>query len=167
MYSQDAFFIAAAVIILLVSAVKLQAQYKTDGEPIITEREGIRQMFLNDSLKKKDTSDNKFVMHKSPLKAVLFSAVLPGAGQFYNESYWKIPVIWGIGGYFIYEMVRSNNKFLDYRDQRDQFILYFGIVYLINVFDAYVDAHLYDFDVSDKVKVGLLKKNLVELKINF
>lgn len=193
MYSQDAFFIAAAVIILLVSAVKLQAQYKTDGETIITEREGIRQMFLNDSLKKKDTSDNKFVMHKSPLKAVLFSAVLPGAGQFYNESYWKIPVIWGIGGYFIYEMVRNNNKFLDYRDlyagsqteqnpqgdarlktlrefyrdQRDQFILYFGIVYLINVFDAYVDAHLYDFDVSDKVKVGLLKKNLVELKINF
>ena len=55
-----------------------------------------------------------------------------------------------------------------YRDQRDQFYLYAGLVYLINIVDAYVDAHLFDFDVSDKIQVQGLKgtKSLMNLKIN-
>jgi hypothetical protein len=106
---------------------------------------------------------------------VLFSAVLPGAGQFYNESYWKIPIIGGLVGYFGYEYFRNNNLYKDYRDQyitsqtelnpngdptlktlrefygdqRDDFVWYFLIVYVVNMVDAYVDAHLFDFDVSE------------------
>ena len=38
---------------------------------------------------------------KSPGLAMLFSAVLPGAGQAYNESYWKVPVVLGLGVYFV------------------------------------------------------------------
>lgn len=118
----------------------------------------------------------KFRMKKSPTKAVLFSAVIPGAGQFYNESYWKIPVIAGLVGYFGYEYFRNNNLYKDnrdlyfnsqtpenpdgdqnlktlrefYRDQRDDFVWYFLIVYVVNMLDAYVDAHLFDFDVSEE-----------------
>ena len=54
-------------------------------------------------VKQKDPTIKKFKMKKSPTTAVLLSAVLPGAGQFYNESYWKIPIIGGLVGYFGYE----------------------------------------------------------------
>jgi len=144
-------------------------------------RSELRYKILDDSINVK--RKKKFVMTKSPWTAVALSAVLPGLGQFYNESYWKIPIIGAIGGYFSFEIVRNNNKFLEYRDkyvqsqtdsntsgnqifktyrefyrdQRDLFIIYFGILYLVNLFDAYVDAHLYDFDVSDEIKVGVLR----------
>lgn len=133
-------------------------------------------------------------MKKDPWKAVAFSALLPGSGQFYNESYWKIPVVLGLGGYFVYELIKNNNSYLDYKDQyinsqttknpdgnsslkslrdfykdqRDDFIIYSVILYVVNLIDAYVDAQLYDFDVSDKVKISLLnKKQLIDFKVNF
>ena len=106
--------------------------------------------------------------------AVLRSAVLPGWGQAYNESYWKIPVIAGFLGYYVYGWVRNDDRYKEYRDlysdsiteendqgnptylrvrefykdQRDQFAVYFGIAYFLNLIDAYVDAHLFDFDVT-------------------
>jgi len=111
---------------------------------------------------------------KSPWLAVGMSAVLPGSGQIYNEDYWKVPVIWGLGGYWIYEWVKLNNSYKDYRDQydqslvvtppngdprtkeirdfyhdeRDKFAWFLGALYMVNLVDAYVGAHLYDFDVS-------------------
>jgi hypothetical protein len=151
---------------------------------------------MNDTIVKKDTIKNdkyEYKMTRSPWKAVLFSAVLPGAGQFYNESYWKIPIIWGIGGYFIYEAIKNNNSYIDYRtlyensitetnpngdqryknlrefyrDQRDQFYVYAGLVYLVNLFDAYVDAHLFDFDVSDKIRIAGFKSSNKILNIKY
>lgn len=149
---------------------------------------------LQDSLKKKYSDRPEFKMKKNPWKAVAFSAVLPGAGQFYNQSYWKIPVIAGLGGYFVYEWVKNNNEYLDYktlyqnsqteqnpsgnpqlqyyrefyRDQRDNFIVYSLILYVVNLVDAYVDAQLYDFDVSDSIKLGFLKKEkLLKLSYDF
>ncbi|MBK8551940.1 MAG: hypothetical protein IPL53_13070 [Ignavibacteria bacterium] len=133
-------------------------------------------------------------MKKSPWKAVALSAVLPGAGQFYNESYWKIPVIAGLGGYFVYEWIQNNNQYLDYkelyqnsqtpenptgnlqlqslrefyRDQRDNFIIYSLILYVVNLLDAYVDAQLFDFDVSDSINFGVMKKEkFFKVGINF
>ncbi|MCK7523067.1 MAG: DUF5683 domain-containing protein [Ignavibacteriales bacterium] len=41
-------------------------------------------------------SDSVFISTKSPWTAVLMSAVIPGAGQIYNESYWKAPLIWAL-----------------------------------------------------------------------
>jgi hypothetical protein len=128
------------------------------------------------TLKPRQEVTKKFKMKKSPTKAVIFSAILPGAGQFYNESYWKIPIVGGLVGYFGYEYFRQNNLYKDYRDlysatqtpenpsgdlnlkalrefyrdQRDDFVWYFMIVYVVNLVDAYIDAHLFDFDVSEE-----------------
>lgn len=148
----------------------------------------------NDSTFKTAAKTKKFRMKKSPTVALLLSAVLPGAGQFYNQSYWKVPIIDGFIIYFGYEYFRNNNLYKDYGDlyassqtpedpngdlnyktlrefyrgQRNDFVWYFLIVYTINLIDAYVDAHLFDFDVSeekltpygDSGKVYRLKINL-------
>ncbi|MDH4071128.1 MAG: DUF5683 domain-containing protein [Ignavibacteria bacterium] len=120
-------------------------------------------------------------MSKSPGLAVGLSAILPGAGQFYNESYWKIPIVVGLGGYFVAEWIRNDNLAEDfrnqyeeskteedpdgnssllatrdfYKNQRDAFVWYFVILYLANMVDAYVDANLYDFDVGEDLSLRL------------
>jgi len=132
-------------------------------------------VFKSEDNKSFNQDSEKFNMKKSPLKAVLFSLALPGAGQFYNESYWKIPVILGLSSYFGYEYFRNNKLYREnrdlyrasqtpenpagnlnykalrefYRNQRDDFLWYSIIVYVLNLVDAYVDAHLFDFDVSE------------------
>jgi hypothetical protein len=110
---------------------------------------------------------------KSPWLAVGLSAALPGAGQIYNTNYWKVPIIWGLGGYWIYEWTKLNKQYKDfgdqyyaslqtpaggdellrrnrdfYHDERDKFAWYLGAMYFLNLVDAYVGAHLYDFDVT-------------------
>jgi hypothetical protein len=64
--------------------------------------------FLQAEAQKKDS-----VNIHSPVKATIYSAILPGAGQVYNHQAWKIGLVYaGLGtlGYFIY----SNN--LVYKD---------------------------------------------------
>lgn len=68
-------------------------------------------------------SDSTFVMRKSPLGAVLRSAVIPGWGQIYNHSYLKAPVIWGIGGWLVYLWIWNNKN---YKDALNIYNLYNG-----------------------------------------
>jgi hypothetical protein len=118
---------------------------------------------------------------KSPALAMGLSAMLPGAGQVYNRSYWKVPIIAGFGIYFGYEFFQNHRQYKDYRDQysaslqvlstgdsrllalrefykeqRDTFGWYFLILYLVNVADAYVDASLFDFDVGDALAIRVV-----------
>lgn len=115
----------------------------------------------------KKSTDSVFIMQKSPWGAVFRSAIIPGLGQIYNESYWKVPVICGLAGWFIYNWRDLNKLYEDnqllyqvnnqsifkirrdfYRDQRDKFAIYMGLLYLLNLVDAYVDAHLFDFYIE-------------------
>ncbi len=121
---------------------------------------------------------------KSTGTAMLLSALLPGAGQFYNESYWKVPVVMGLGIYFASGYLQNNrdarsyralytasllpgapDAYLSYRylqlrefykDQRDSFTWYFVILYLVNLADAYVDAALFDFNVGSDLSLQQL-----------
>ena len=113
----------------------------------------------------------------SPVKAGLYSAILPGLGQYYNKKYWKIPIVWGAIGTgvgftlwldkdyrryrsaFLAELNGQPHEFSDrpyidkvalanFQDtrkrQRDYAILISSAVYLLNIVDAVVDAHLYE-----------------------
>jgi hypothetical protein len=116
---------------------------------------------------------------KSGSLAMLLSALLPGAGQIYAHRYYTIPIIYGFGIYLGSIAIHANTQYLDYRskysesirldtakhtgdsyllsardfyrDQRDEYILYLGLTYILNIIDAYVGATLYDFDVSDEL----------------
>ncbi len=118
----------------------------------------------------------------SPRKAMLLSALLPGAGQIYNEKYWKAPVVWAgfaVFGYFINQNAKEYRRFRTaynysvdgdsttisefpnvsptllanerdiYRKWRDLSIILSVGWYALNIIDANVDAHLFNFDVSD------------------
>lgn len=115
---------------------------------------------------------------KSTTIAMLASMIAPGTGQIYNESYWKAPVVWGLGYYFysVYQnqddlyrkyraqydttitasrplgdtQLRSLRDF--HRDQRNNFGWYIAITYLLNIVDAYVDAALFNFEVSPNLQ---------------
>ena len=129
--------------------------------------------------KRFDTVSTAYHPTKLPGVALALSAVLPGAGQFYNESYWKIPILLGFGYYFASRWIDNNDSTKHYRelytnsfttltpngipefqrlrefykDQRDAFSWYIFIYYIVNLVDAYVDASLYDFNVGDNLSI--------------
>jgi hypothetical protein len=169
-----------AIFILFIPCMSTNAQHKVTSalmKPDTTEA----QYPSNDSIgiragKIKLISD---VNAKSGSLAMLFSALLPGAGQVYAHRYYTIPIWWGFGIYFSSIAIKANNQYMDYRgqfsvsvrldstahsgnpdllhardfyrDQRDEFILYLSLTYFLNIIDAYVGATLYDFDVSDEL----------------
>ena len=123
-----------------------------------------------------------FVMKKSPGLALLLSGVLPGAGQIYTGGWYKAPFILGGIALCFYGASVQNTRYQYtsdsvsnqlargdalsaarytsarefYRDDRDKFYIYSGLVYIANLLDAYISAHLFDFDVSDPATTAFL-----------
>jgi hypothetical protein len=107
------------------------------------------------------------VQTKSPMGALLRSVAFPGWGQFYNHKYLKSAVVFGTETTFITMAVvdwarmsehRRNfenpdypdrygefDLFRFYEDRRNLFLWITGGIVFLSMFDAYVDAHLYDF----------------------
>lgn len=129
-------------------------------------------------------------------KATTLSTICPGAGQIYNKSYWRVPIVigglastiytidWNNRGYkrfktaYTLRVDYENNPekypggsadefrgaysatFLknlkdSYRRNRDLCILLTAGVYLLNIIDAHVDAHLQDYDISDDLSMNV------------
>jgi hypothetical protein len=151
---------------------------------------------LKDLVKDKPISKKQYKLSKSPTTAVLLSFALPGLGQLYDESYWKVPVFVGamgifIGQYFFYDNqfkpLEAEYKYLtkhdpnnpqiyidkqrkeSFRDSRDQAVFYLAGVYILAAVDAYVGAHLYDFSVSDDLSLRVIpdKNNLIKVGLTY
>ena len=133
--------------------------------------------------------------YPNPRKAMLFSLIIPGAGQAYNRKWWKIPIIYGALGGIGYVEYNNINTYRLYRDSykalvdenpltvvtdpklllqdkttmkanRDitrknleQSSLILGLAYILSITDAFVDAHLHTFDVSDDLSLHFCPKN--------
>ena len=143
---------------------------------------GLRWLHAGRDTAAVDTLHRNIPSKKSPGLALLLSSIVPGAGQLYNGSYWKVPVVFGFAVYFGSVWIDNNKKYHDYRDQytaslvtfpgqgdpgllsirdfyrsqRDTFAWYMLILYIVNDVDAYVDASLHDFNVSGDLSLRLL-----------
>ena len=142
-----------------------------------------------------------------PLKAVWLGIIVPGLGQIYNRSYWKLPIVYGgfmgcgfaiawnnerydsykqayrdivmdagnlssdptksynavlpegytiarLGGESGYTAILKDRQ-NTYRRYRDISIVVAIAVYALSIIDAYVDAQLFDFDISDDLTLNI------------
>lgn len=99
-------YVVLFLIIALLSAHNAAAQSTTDST---ISKENNTENTGTDSLKRK--SSNSFI---TPKKIALYSAILPGLGQYKNKQYWKVPVVYvGIGAaaYFYYDNVTNYNLY--------------------------------------------------------
>jgi len=151
-------------IVLMLASSSVFAQKDKNGTLIIT-----------DTIKVNDINP------LAPAKAAFFSAIVPGLGQAYNKRYWKIPIVIGAIGTGIYFYSDNNTKYHRYRDAykvriaggKDEFpeystatlinaqktfqrnrdlsaLISIGL-YVLNIVDANVDAHLMQFNVNDNL----------------
>jgi hypothetical protein len=176
-----------------------QAQIEHQPQPVKTQEQMQAQM---DSV--------AFFLNKpDPLKAVWLGAIFPGAGQIYNKSYWKLPIVYGAFMGCGYAISWTNNRYTSYRTAyldlyndiqngtvtedpsktyiavlpdgydltrvggentwsntlknyqstyrryRDYSILATVVVYALSLIDAYVDAQLFDFDISPDLTLNV------------
>jgi len=187
-------FILTYTLLWLVAVPAAVAQFSgRAAEPIPTPLhiallpDSVRRTFNENSAVAKALSTPDTIIRggKSTTTALLASMVVPGAGQIYNGSYWKVPLIWGLEYYFISVYRNQNNLYAEnrrlylaaldsatvtgsavfqydasryltirdfYKKQRDTFGWYIAIAYLVNLLDAYVDASLYNFEVSPNLQ---------------
>ena len=122
----------------------------------------------------------------NPKVAARRSAIIPGWGQIYNDSWWKVPLLYGGFGlaiHFIGVNEKLHQEFLDRyeaelledapnqnrlriysrnadtsRRNRDMVILTMVGIYALQIIDATVDAHLKGFNVDDNLSLNLKPK---------
>ncbi len=114
------------------------------------------------------------------------SAIIPGWGQIYNDSWWKVPVLYtgfGVAIHFIGVNERNRNENLDFaaeelakdtpnqnlvriyrrradnwRKNRDLVILTMAGIYALQIIEAAVDAHLKGFNVDENLALNIKPK---------
>ena len=125
------------------------------------------------------------IPQKSPALAIAYTAVFPGLGQVYVGSYWKAPIAAGAALFFAYQIASYHSTFVEKSTQYDNLItqglnrsdprvqlairekefynnardingLWLLGIYGIAAVDAYVGAHMLEFDVSDNLSFTIL-----------
>lgn len=53
--------------------------------------------------------------YPNPMKASIYSALIPGMGQIYNKKWWKAPIVWGLIGTGVGFVIFYDNQYQDFR----------------------------------------------------
>ncbi|MFQ5638345.1 MAG: DUF5683 domain-containing protein [bacterium] len=107
---------------------------------------------------KSDSLTKVKLRRKSPKSAMIRSLAFPGAGQWYNEQKIKAALVVATQGVLIGLRFHFDNKAKVSEpgslkraaniDRRNQTYWIMGAVVLVSMLDAYIDAHLFDFDTG-------------------
>lgn len=109
---------------------------------------------------------------KSATIAIFKSALLPGWGQWYNEQKLKAIIVFGGELVLMTNVMYFNQKVqasqtsgekIFYEENRSRYVWWFFGVYLLNLLDAYVDAHLWDFEIGPDLSFS----NMLSLETPF
>jgi len=125
-----------------------------------------------------DYPDSTYITKHKPNKATFYSSLIPGLGQYYNQKYWKIPIIYAGFTGLIYYASYNNYVYKKYRQEyewatdndertksmyqaentkrlkdswrryRDLCFIGIGALYLLQMLDANVDAHFFNFTID-------------------
>lgn len=125
---------------------------------------------------------------RSPRTAMLLSLLIPGAGQVYNESYWKAGIIAAVEVTLASLAVREHllltnvstqlpssvpdsireDLITSYRDRRNAFVFLAGVAIIYSISDAYVDAHMFHFREQQTLSIVPSDHGLgLSAKLNF
>jgi len=120
-----------------------------------------------------------------PTRALIYSALFPGGGQLYNRAWVKAGLVMGVQGWLIGNAIYNDGKKDDfrqlaqnsaqpaqqlyyqameqeYRDRVNNDVWWISITAALSMVDAYVDAHLNDFDEREnKLKLRFSESRLM------
>jgi len=155
-------------------------------------------IFFSSSYNHTTTAQEVF---KSPKKAA-FLSLIPGGGQIYTKKYWKVPIIYSAlatSGFYIHENnknykyyretylnringISDNTEYTNselitlkdyYKRNREISIMLFSLAYILNIVDASVNAHLFQYDIDENISLKIepfpydqFNHNIICLKIN-
>ncbi|MEO0088608.1 MAG: DUF5683 domain-containing protein [candidate division WOR-3 bacterium] len=91
--------------------------------------------------------------YKSPNRALFYSLIFPGAGQFYTKNYLKgslFLVAEGALGYFIYKAKKNNEK-----ERFSDLLWILAGIHIYNMADAYISAHFYRFKEETRLTLNI------------
>lgn len=202
------------LLLIPISAVFAQADtITTDADEWMTTEERATQsstlVIHEDSMPLTQKEIDRLFWKPDPMRAVWLGAIVPGLGQIYNRSYWKLPIVYGGFMGCIYAITWTNNQYDGYKNayrdiyfdirngevtndpskayiailpegytidmmggasayqnrlkewqnrsrrNRDLAIAVTAIVYALTLVDAYVDAQLFDFDISTNLSLNV------------
>lgn len=202
------------MLLIPISAVFAQADtITTDADEWMTTEERATQsstlVIHEDSMPLTQKEMDRLFWKPDPMRAVWLGTIVPGLGQIYNRSYWKLPIVYGGFMGCIYAITWTNNQYDGYKNayrdiyfdirngevtndpskayiailpegytidmmggasayqnrlkewqnrsrrNRDLAIAVTAIVYALTLVDAYVDAQLFDFDISTNLSLNV------------
>ena len=146
------------VLILIVFVVSFHFQSKAQEND---------EIIIKDSISTNDI----YQAALKPSKAGFYSAILPGLGQAYNKSYWKIPIVYGALGLGTYYFIYNNNQYQEYRTAFKLHKLGQGEssqypTLTLDVLQRAQEFHKKDRDLSLLVTAGLYVLQIVEASVD-